>query len=349
MLFWVEDDGLSVNAARYLEGLGYRVTPFLYNRAIPEGVDIVAINGPFNSLAPLCLQLISRRREQRPAVVFTHTEQFPNFNLPEWLRRPFSHARSAIERSGYLKTGAEWTVRPGFRPLLTKAHRYRYYGDLFWMRRTGILSALIVHSEWTAALLRRRGFDVLVPPMMGLSADWGQDLALTRDIPVLWLGKIGSSRRRNLLRQLRADLQQRGLDLYMVDGEENPYIFGDERTRLLNRTRIMVNILREPWDDNSMRYYLAAANGCLIITEPTLPHTRLLRGKHLIEVPVHEMGDTICRYLDNEPERSRIARQASEWMATPEMTAPQWTRKVFQTALEFHRNETSNRAKIDRL
>lgn len=337
MLFWVEDDGLSVNATRYLETLGYRVTRFLYTQRLPGDLDIITINGPFNSLAPLCNQLQALPLEERPAVVLTHTEQFPDFNLPEWLRRGAGRLRSAAERYGYVLNGAGWEPRVGFLPLLSKGHRFRYYGDLFWMQKAGILSSLIVHSEWTADLLRERGFDVLVPPLMGLSADWGQDLGLERDIPVLWLGKIGSDRRRRLLEQLRADLQARGLDLYMVDGEERPYVFGEERTHLLNRAKVMVNVLREPWDDNSMRYFLAAANGCLIVTEPTLPHTRLVPGKHLVEAPIPEMADVIVSLLENAPARNRIVKEAVDFMSTPEMSAPEWTRTVFQTALDSKR------------
>ena len=140
--------------------------------------------------------------------------------------------------------------------------------------------------------------------------DWGADLKLERDVPVLWIGKIATARRKRLLKRLRADLQEHGVEILMIDGVENPYVFGEERTVLLNRTKIVVNLLRERWDDNSMRYRLAAQNRALIVTEPTLPHTPFLPGLHLVETPIEQMAETICHYLSHEEERQRIVGRA---------------------------------------
>jgi hypothetical protein len=114
-----------------------------------------------------------------------------------------------------------------------------------------------------------------------------------------------------------------------VDGVEHPYVFGEERTILLNRTKIALNLLREEWDDNSMRYCLAAPNRALIVTEPTLKHTPLRPGVHLVEAPIDRMVDTICYYLEREEERQRIVDQAYQ-LVTTELTMRQGLAQILE-------------------
>ncbi len=87
-------------------------------------------------------------------------------------------------------------------------------------------------------------------------------------------------------------------------------MFGEERTILLNRTKIVLNILRKPWDDNSQRYFIAAPNRALIVTESTFPHTPFLPGHHIVEVPLEKIASTICYYLEQEELRKEIVDNA---------------------------------------
>jgi hypothetical protein len=234
----------------------------------------------------------------------------PNPGLPEWWRYLGGSARSLLDRMAYRQEeSGRWTIRPWLKPATSSAKRNRYYGDLFWMKRQGILSLLTLSSLWTADYLRARGFDPLLLPPSVLE---GEDLKLERDIPVLWLGKTGSNRRARILAQVRADLKARGIELMVIDGVENPYVFGHKRTILLNRSKIVLNIMREKWDDNSMRYILAAPCRALVVTEPTLPHSPFQPGVHLVEAPVDQMADAICHYLEREEERLAITDRAYE-------------------------------------
>lgn len=310
VVFWQPGDGLSTGYCSQIRGWGLEAVEFLWNEPLPPGLDVVLVHGPLGSMAPLAAQLCQLPPAFRPGLAFLMTEQLPNPGLPEWLRYGGGRLRSWLERLAYQRgPDGEWLLRPGWGRVVGKAHRYRYYGDLFWLRREGLLSALAVWSYWTADFLRRRGFDPMIPTR-GASPNWGADLKLERDIPVLWLGKIATDRRGRLLRRVRAELAARGVELYVVNGVENPYVFGQERTVLLNRTRIMLNLLREPWDDNSMRYVLAAHNGALIVSEPTLPHSPYLPGVHRVEAPVDRLAETICYYLEHEPERQEIVGRA---------------------------------------
>jgi hypothetical protein len=308
---WMPNDSLAAPYSAALRAAGYAVSDILHTDPLPAGLDALLVYGPMGSLTPLANQLLARPPAERPALIFVMTEQLPNPGLPEWWRQGVGRLRSGLERLAHQPTGAgTWRRRCGFARLLRFGHRYRYYGDLFWLRKSGLLTVLAVYSAWTAGFLRQRGFAPVAAPR-SQNNNWGEDLGLARDIPVLWLGKAGSRRRRRLLARLRRTLRGRGVEMMVVDGVEHPYVFGHQRTVLLNRTKIVLNLLREKWDDNSMRFPLAACNGALFVSEPTMPHVPEWEpGVHLVEAPYDQLAATIYYYLDHEEERQRIAEQA---------------------------------------
>jgi hypothetical protein len=310
ILQWKAGGGISQGITQSLHSLGHEPVEIFQENPLPDGLELVIAYGPFGSLVPLCQQLLDIPPGRRPAFAFIMTEQLPRPDLPEWFRYPVGKARSWAERVAFRKTSdQQWRVSPYLKGLLGKAARYRYYGDLFWMRNQGLLTVLAVWSYWTADFLRARGFDPLVLTG-GFQQDWGRKLELERDIPVLWIGKPGSNRRARLIRSLREQLRERGVEMMVVDGQEQPFVFGEKRTVLLNRTKVVVNLLREKWDDNSMRYALASYNGALVVSEPTLPHTLHQPGIHLVTAPLDQLAGTICHYLEHEEERQRIVENA---------------------------------------
>ncbi|MCA9936344.1 MAG: glycosyltransferase family 1 protein [Ardenticatenaceae bacterium] len=310
--FWEPNDGFGNVFLQTLRDLDVPAESFPHDAPIPPDCNALLVYGPFGSLVPLANQLRHLPEASRPALLLFQTEQFPNPRWPEWARYTLSLSRSWVERLAYRSTTTphSWLTR-----LIRKGHRFRYYGDLYWLRREGLLTLLITDSYYTENFLRQRGFNPLLSSI-GNHSDWGTDLGLERDIPVLWLGKPGSRRRARLLRQLRTELQQRGVNLLMVDGIEHPYVFGHERTVLLNRSKITLNLLRQPWDDNSMRFYLAAVNGTLVVSEPMLPHSPFVDGQHLIVAPLAQLADTICYYLEHEAERQQLTNQARHFVLT---------------------------------
>lgn len=305
---WHKNNVMVTGIAQALRYLGYETVNFQHNAPLPDGLDAVFVCGPFGSTTPLAKQLLACPPESRPALVYIMTEQLPNPSLPEWLRYGGGLLRSRLDRVAYRQQAdGVWALRPWLKRPAASLQRYRYYGDLLWMQRQGILSVLALSSLWTIDFLRQRGFDPLYLPPSVLQ---GEDLQLERDIPVLWLGKTGSSRRGRILKRIRSELRARGVELTVIDGVENPYVFGKDRTILLNRSKIVLNIMREKWDDNSMRYILAAPCRALIVTEPTLPHSPFRPGIHLVATSLDQMADTICYYLEHDEERERITEQA---------------------------------------
>jgi hypothetical protein len=335
---WEEGDGIASAISNAIEVLGYEVIDVLYNSRLQGDVDIVLVYGPLGSLVPLTKQLLAFPPSQRPVFVLWMTEQLPNPNLPERLLYMAGAVRSRAERLAFQKDAqGVWRLDPRLRWMTRALHRFRYYGDLYWLKQQRIPWVLAIGSRWIAKHLRERGFSP-VEAYLGSHPAWGADLRLERDISVLWLGQIGSERRRRALKRLRAELRTRGTEILMIDGIENPCVFGEaERRVLLNRTKIVVNILRTKWDNNGLRYYLAAPNRALIITEPTLPHTPFMPGMHLVEAPVEHMADTVYHYLTNEEERKYIVEKAYQ-LVTTDLTMKKGVSQILEKATAMRKN-----------
>ena len=57
----------------------------------------------------------------------------------------------------------------------------------------------------------------------------------------------------------------------IFDGEENDFIFGPKRTEILNRTWFVLNVFFSgPTDELSIRFFVSASNGAVVMTEPGL-------------------------------------------------------------------------------
>jgi hypothetical protein len=325
---WSMGDELGRSISNTLSDMGHNVLAYQYGEKIPE-VDILLTYGPFGSLTPISNQLARIKSDQQPVFILWLTEQFPNPDLPEWIRLPASILRLELERASYTcNNGSEWEVRTGAQKLLNKGLRFRYYGELQWLKQSGIPTILVIPSKWTAEFLRQRGFDPVVACIRSLPCKISAQ-AIKRDIPVLWLGKPGSQRRKRLLKQIRSELAAQGVEMKVVDGVENPYVFGKERTKLLRRTKIALNLLREPWDDNSLRFFFAAENHVLIVSEPSLPHSPFLPGRHVIEVPIDQLTETIIYYLSNDEARREITDSANR-LVTEQLTMENSLSKILK-------------------
>ncbi len=62
-----------------------------------------------------------------------------------------------------------------------------------------------------------------------------------------------------------------------------------ERTELLNRSKLVLNIMRQPWDDPVFRILLASANGATVLSEPVRDGGPFIAGRHFIAAPLDEI------------------------------------------------------------
>lgn len=311
VVLWSRRDRFGKVVLETLEGLGCEIVPIFPGM---EGdisrVDTLLLFGPWGSLESVFRALRALPPAARPVTILWQGEQFPDPRLPQLVWWGVGLARSYLESLAHISA---WRRVGPVRNLLAwltgRLHRFRYFGDIWRYQRQGLINVLAVWSPWVGEELARRGLAPIVVGM-GYYPDCGRDLGLARDIDVVCLGKAGSGRRRRLVERMRAELAQRGIALLVIGGVDHPYVFGEERTRLLNRTKIVLNLLRPKWDDNSMRFFLAAANGALVVSEPTLRHSDFTAGVHLVEAPMDRLAETVQAYLEDEQQRKAIVDRA---------------------------------------
>jgi hypothetical protein len=105
--------------------------------------------------------------------------------------------------------------------------------------------------------------------------------------------------------------------MHFADGEENPFIFGDERIHYLNRSKITLNITRTWYDDNFSRIAIVAPNRSLVVSEQVLPHCpSLVAGTHYVAAKAEKLAETILHYLEDEEQRLRIVENAYQLVTT---------------------------------
>ena len=315
VLFWEPDSTLSEIHVSLIQAEGHQVETFMFNAPIPSDLDAIFVHGPFDSLVPLANQLHAMPKAERPLVSLWMSEQFWNPNIPSFIGRPLSKFRSWGEQHAFQQKNEVWTVKNNWHAAINWGSRFRYFGDILWLQATGVLSILAVPSEWTHQFLANNGIESMIA-YNGYTTQWGEQLNLHRDIDVLWLGTAGSKRRQQLIQQIREELKAYNLKLMVVDGKEHPPVHGAERTQLLNRTKVVLNLLRQPWDSNYLRYLLAMSNGAMVVSEPTYRHAPFEPDIHLAQVPVNELAITIAHFCTHEAERQQMADQAHAFITS---------------------------------
>ena len=274
-----------------------------------EPHDLVLAYGPFGeshgSIPAVARQALTSAWPAQPALVWWLTEGVPNPTWPLWLTRALASLRLAAD--SWL--GPAEAVPAWQRPL-RRGHRARILGQLRAVRAGGGLTVLAVTSQMRADYLRQHGLCPVVVPL-GLHAGYGRPMHLTRDIDVLFLGNTSSPRRRKLLPPLVRELEGRGHRVVLQNAA-----YGEERQRLLNRSRVLVNILRAPQDFVGQRFLLGAANQTLVVSETMADTAPFVPGKHLVTAPLPCLADAISHYLADEVERCTIVDQAYAFVQT---------------------------------
>ncbi len=314
LIRWTKESGIGRAIAVELRALGHTVMYFPDTDPVPTTVDVVFLYGPFGKYLHLLERLHALPQPDRPTVVFWNTEGLPDLRLPWTLMRPLGVLRSWV---GRYNTSAEHPQDAAhLAPLENRLTRFRYLGDFLYAQRRGLIDVMVDISAVYADFFKQHSIPVGVAPF-GSFGEWHANLQLERDIDVVWMGKRGSRRRSKILDHLRAELRQHGVDIHMIDNIEHPFVFDDERTQLLNRTKITLNILRTWYDENSLRFCMAAPNRSLIVSEPLLPHVPQYKdGVHYVSAPINKLAETILYYLKHESERQQIAENAFHLLTT---------------------------------
>ena len=330
---WAEDDGIAKMICFELEKMGYDPVLFFFDSRIPDKVDFLLTFGPYNRILPIWQSNARKAVGGRPVVIHWNTEGMPDLRLPRGLVRALGAMRSKIGRMGYSGSIFDhflYAMRP-ISHIDQSFKRYRYHGDYEYACRKGWLHVLSDTSHIYSQVRTRMGLPTLYAPW-GASQRWYEDLGLERDLDVLWMGTKGSSRRGRILDQVFRELRMKGLIVHVADNEENPFIFGRERIKYLNRAKLTLNVTRTWYDDNFSRFTMACSNRSLVVSEPVLPHCiEFMPNVHYVSARIEDLANTVVYYLEHEEERKRIVGNAYELMMA-ELKFENSLRKIFAAA-----------------
>jgi hypothetical protein len=281
----------------------------------PDDVDVVFGYGPFSlqgSMLPVGRRLLAIPAGRRPALVWWLTENLPHGWIPRRLWKPLGRARVWLDRRLYHASPFSRSNATA-RPLWLRAHRLRVLGEMDWFHRTGLLGTVVSPSGARAAVLQEFGIPPLVVPLGYHAESYGYDMRLARDIDVAFIGQI-NGRRGRLLTKVAAALRSRDIHVSV-----HTDVYGSERTTLLNRTTILLNVLRAPQDCVGQRLLHGAANGALVVSEPMPDCPPYIPGRHYVAAQVGHLAATVEHYLRHDAERQRITDEAHRFV-TKELT-----------------------------
>jgi hypothetical protein len=312
VVLWQQVDGMAQAISQALVQLGYSVAPFEWNQPLPAGVDVVLSHGPYGRFLSVPERLAKLPPGQRPFLVHWNDEGLPDLRLPWPIMSGLGSARSRVGRLVDSSNPAAQTLTRLLRlkSIDRRLMRFSYLGDYRYAYQQGWLGLLVDQSKIYAALHSAHGLPALAVPWGAIPA-WSADLRLERDIDVLWMGARASRRRGALLDRIRSELRRRGIEMYVADNEEHPFIFADERARMLNRAKVTLNLTRTWYDDNFLRFAIVLPNRSLLVSEPMLDHCpAYVAGRHYVAAPIDQLPDTIEYYLSHAAERQRIVDDA---------------------------------------
>lgn len=277
----------------HLNEAGCDVTRFDEGSINFEGYDAVMLLGNLVWYPAMVRDLRALRGSQRPIVAVWHWEPLPPPRT-SGLPRPRLSLRDI----------AKFVLRD---PRANDA-----YTNSRWLRKmseSGLIDILFTSTPSRVEYLAEHGMDAGYAPL-GYDPEHGQDFRRPRDLDVLFLGDLRVGRRRRVLSKLR----RQGVPVEACGDWFRPEFWGDDRTKLLNRAKIFLNIHRFPGEFSGLRMILGMANGSLVISEPMYRPEPFLEGRHYISARVEEMPSVINHYLQHEDDRARIARQGMNFV-----------------------------------
>jgi hypothetical protein len=296
-----------------------------------DQLDGYLLYGPGPSLEAM-VEPLKSLHTSKPNVIVWLTEQTPSPYVPARLQRSLADAGWHGYRALYHLRKLIYASGSGGLPALdSRAVRLRTLGALRWLQREGQLRLLAVLTPSHQRFFARMGIASQVVPF-GYHATFGAPLALARDIDVVFVGSLHDRRRARIVGALHKELDRRQVQVVIKDGSrERGYAYGDERTRLVNRSKIMLNIMRQPWDDLVFRMLLAAPNGALLLSEPVADTEPFMPGQHFVMAELAQLADSVAYYLRHPAERESIAERARDFVIH-QLAVPALARQLLRAA-----------------
>lgn len=279
--------GMRHGVTKWLDAAGHRVTETGDARLAldPDGILWIQDNPMW--FPKVCRALAATPPDRRPFVVLWFSEPLPPPRAAG-LPRPRLHLRE------YAKI------------VLRDARATDVYSNAKRLRtlvRDGLVDLLVASTPGRAEFLAEHGIQAAFVPLGYEPPTHAVDLDRARDIDVLFLGEI-VPRRKRLLDRLERD----GIRVERCGSWFDPAFWGESRTRLLERTRIFLNLARHPGELPGKRLILGMSHGALVVSEPIHAPGPYEPGTHLVTCPLAEMPGVIRDCLANADASDRIAR-----------------------------------------
>jgi hypothetical protein len=140
---------------------------------------------------------------------------------------------------------------------------------------------------------------------VGYHKGYGEKLDIARDIDVLFIGYVGKKSRLKTLNIIRKALTPKGINITIAPLN----CYDQERTKLLNRARIVLDIIRIPWEMPIMRLLMSMGCGAMVVSNWTGEPTPF-SNEHFVQAELDKIPETIEHYLKNEDERATVTDSA---------------------------------------
>jgi len=223
-----------------------------------------------------------------------------------WMSYPLRPAISVLRRL-YLQ-GLSRVVGPSAWDLsVGQLHLALSQGD--WLRRVAPswIDDIVCSTPTRCLYLAEQGLRTRFVPL-GWHPQWGVNRKGPRDLDVLFLGSLSHRGRMRVVHDVFAELNAAGFRTRIVDRN----CYGPDREDLLNRTKVVLNLLNYPWEFPGMRLLMSLGCGAWVVSE-TCPVTAPYRaGVHFTGAEPHELASVIRYYLTHEAARAACVERARQ-------------------------------------
>ena len=203
-------------------------------------------------------------------------------------------------------------------------------GRYAWIRHhfdSGTIEHVFTPTVSMKSFLVGRGIPCECVPMGYHPALGRPDPDSERDIDVIFIGHGDRPRQKEILDAVQTRLQLRGQSLHIA----NKDCFGDNRTALLNRARISLNLAKYPWSLSGERFLMSMGCGAVVVSETIDNTSPYVPGEHFIQADPEDLPGAVARCLNNEDERSAMARRAYDFV-TNELTLEKSLERIVNKA-----------------
>jgi hypothetical protein len=346
-----------------LRRLGHEVQVHADGSVEAVDADLLLLVGAATGF-PRCGELLVRRDSMRPLVALWQQEPLPPPDFPDAAESYAAAMQSprwrdvlpylaGLDRLGPLRGELLRLARSRIaarvrcvmrRHGLSRASRAMDRNTLrFMFDQAGAIRQLVSNhsidviccsTPTRVDYLRRFGIASHFVPV-GWHAGWGTMSSAPRDIDVLFLGRTENAARRNIVPRIIRDVIRGGGHAQILDGN----CYGLQRTQVLQRTRIVVNILKYPWEFPGMRLLMSIGCGALVVSDSCANTMPFEDGKHFISAETtDDFVRVIRQWLSDEQHRRRFAAVAHEDV-TQTLTLESSLRQILRHCLERRKEQ----------